>query len=88
MELSLRNKHFIFLKKMAFMTTNNNSNISLLRLREVISRTGIPRSTLYKMISTGNFPAQIKISTKSVAWSSVAIDQWIDSLIPDNNTVH
>lgn len=69
------------------MTTDKNS-ISLLRLNDVMARTGLARSSLYKLISTGEFPSQIKISAKSVAWSSKAIDQWIYSRIESNNTIH
>ena len=68
--------------------TTNNSSISLIRLKAVQSRTGLARSTVYKMISTGDFPAQIKISAKLSVWASTAIDDWIDRHIAGSNTVH
>ena len=69
------------------MTTNNNS-ISLLRIDAVKARTGLARSTLYKLIEEGKFPASIKITSRAVAWPSNVIEDWITSRIAGSNTVH
>ncbi len=51
-----------------------------LRLQEVLYRVGISRSSLYKLMETGQFPAQIKIGYSSV-WSERAITTWMDAQI-------
>ncbi len=56
--------------------------LTLLRLPEVIARTGIARSTIYRDIAAGTFPAPIRINDGGVrAWSSKEIDLWIESQI-------
>jgi predicted DNA-binding transcriptional regulator AlpA len=35
----------------------------IIRLKTVLSRTGLSRSTIYRKIVEGTFPAQLKIST-------------------------
>jgi prophage regulatory protein len=49
----------------------------ILRIRTVLTRTGLSRSTLYRKISDGSFPRQVKISEHSSGWRESAINQWI-----------
>ena len=51
----------------------------LLRLPAVIEITGLSRSTIYKLMSEGDFPAARKLTRRSVAWIAADIVQWIDS---------
>lgn len=50
----------------------------ILRLRTVIDRTGLSRSTIYRKIGDGSFPRQVKISIHGTGWRESAIKQWID----------
>ncbi len=68
------------------MTYLVNSRIALIRRKTVQERTGLARSTLYKLISTGDFPAPVKITGKAVAWPSDSIDAWISSRIAASST--
>jgi prophage regulatory protein len=55
---------------------------SLLRRAAVEAQTGLARSTLYKLIKDGTFPAPVKLTgQRAVAWSSCAVDAWIASRI-------
>ena len=54
---------------------------TLLRLPEVKHRTGISRSLIYRMMQEGYFPRNISLSSRTVAWSSADIDQWINERI-------
>jgi prophage regulatory protein len=49
----------------------------IIRLRTVLSRTGLSRSTVYRKIAEGTFPAQLKISTNGTGWHESDINQWI-----------
>lgn len=49
----------------------------ILRLPEVLLRTGLSRSTIYARISESRFPAQRKLGTKIVGWYESEIDGWI-----------
>ena len=50
---------------------------TLLRLPEVLTRTGLSRSSLYLEISRGKFPKQIAIGSRTVAWIEEEVEGWI-----------
>lgn len=49
----------------------------IIRLKTVLTRTGLSRSTLYRKIAEGTFPAQLKISVHGTGWHESAIERWI-----------
>ncbi|UCI05669.1 helix-turn-helix transcriptional regulator [Mesorhizobium sp. B1-1-8] len=51
----------------------------IIRRRTVLARTGLSRSTMYRKIAEGTFPAQIKISVNGAGWRESEINQWIDN---------
>jgi prophage regulatory protein len=57
------------------MPTDTGSRI--LRLRTVLDRTGLSRSTLYRKIERGTFPAQVRISERCIGWREADVDQWL-----------
>jgi len=52
---------------------------SFLRLSTVKARTGLSRSTLYRRISEGTFPAAIPLGGRSVGWLDSEVDEWISA---------
>jgi prophage regulatory protein len=59
----------------------------LIRLNEVIAKTGLSRSRIYQYINEGKFPANVSLGGRSVAWVESEIDKWIENTIDqrDNN---
>lgn len=57
-----------------------------LRLADVMARTGLSRSSIYLSISKGNFPKNINLSSRSVAWLESEIDAWIQTRINQRST--
>ena len=51
----------------------------VLRLRDVILRTGISRSTIYERMSRGAFPKPIRLGERAVGWRDSDIEAWIES---------
>lgn len=49
----------------------------IIRLRTVLARTGLSRSTIYRKIREGTFPAQIRISTNGAGWHESDINCWV-----------
>jgi len=49
----------------------------IIRLKTVLSRTGLSRSTIYRKINEGTFPAQIRISVNGAGWHESDINRWI-----------
>ncbi|PSV44859.1 helix-turn-helix transcriptional regulator [Photobacterium indicum] len=58
-----------------------NTPKKLITLKEVIALTGLSRSTIYKYISTREFPQQIPIGERSVRWEDGEIQSWIQRKI-------
>lgn len=54
----------------------------ILRLQAVLDRTGLTRSTLYRKISEGTFPKQIRIGARCAGWRESVINEWIDRPMP------
>ena len=47
---------------------------------EVLEITGLSKSVLYEMVARGEFPAQVRISPRRVAWHRTDIEKWLESL--------
>lgn len=52
----------------------------LVRLNTVLQRTGLSRCTIYRKMSEGSFPRQLKLSRACVGWRESELDQWIAEL--------
>lgn len=63
----------------------------IIRLKTVLDRTGLSRSTLYRKMAEGTFPRQLPISTNGAGWYESAINRWIAdprSYRADNDNAH
>jgi prophage regulatory protein len=49
----------------------------ILRIKTVLERTGLSRSTLYRKIQNGSFPKQIAISARCAGWRESAVISWM-----------
>ncbi len=49
----------------------------IVRLNTVLARTGLSRSTIYRKIAEGTFPAQIRISINGAGWRESEINRWV-----------
>lgn len=53
----------------------------ILRLDQVLDRTGLSRSTIYHYISIGAFPKQVMLgggtSGRAVGWIESEVEEWI-----------
>lgn len=52
-------------------------SMKLIRIKEVMDRTGLGRSTVYKYMNHGLFPKPIKLGTRAVAWVESEVEAWI-----------
>ncbi|PKG84372.1 hypothetical protein CXF85_08595 [Colwellia sp. 75C3] len=57
--------------------TRSKQPSDLIRIKEVISMTGLSRSSIYTYKNKGEFPSPIQLSSRSVAWVRVDVEQWI-----------
>lgn len=49
----------------------------IIRLNTVLGRTGLSRSTIYRKIAEGSFPAQIRISVNGAGWRESDLNRWV-----------
>lgn len=59
--------------------------MKFIRLAEVMAKTGLARSTVYKLISESNFPASVSLGGKSVAWVEAEVEEWMLSKITERD---
>jgi len=52
-----------------------------LRLPEVLNMTALSRSSVYRLMNAGTFPASIQLSAKSIAWVEEEVQNWIEQRI-------
>lgn len=51
----------------------------LIIMKEILTITGLGRSTIYLYMSQQRFPNSIKIGYRSVAWAEEDIQEWINN---------
>jgi prophage regulatory protein len=60
----------------------------IIRLKTVLDRTGLSRSTIYRKIAEGTFPRQVPISIHGAGWHESAVNRWVAdpaAFRPDND---
>ncbi|MEP6898695.1 MAG: AlpA family phage regulatory protein [Rhodanobacter sp.] len=51
-------------------------NVRFIRLPEVRDVTGLSRSQLYRLVQSGDFPAQVKLGASASAWIEAEVMNW------------
>ena len=69
----------------------------LIRLPEVLSRTGYGRTTIYRKMEDRSFPRSVKLGgppidpnvfdSRAIAWIEDEVEQWIESRIEERDSV-
>jgi prophage regulatory protein len=59
-----------------------------LRIEEVLKRTSLRRSTLYRRIEQGRFPKQVPLSDRCVGWRESAVERWLANPIFYKEAAH
>ena len=49
---------------------------NILRVGEVIARTGLSRVSIWRKVRAGEFPAPIELSANSIGWPESEVAQW------------
>jgi prophage regulatory protein len=55
----------------------------IIKLPQVKELTTFSSATIYRLISKGEFPKQIKLAERSSGWLRNEIDSWLESKIQD-----
>ena len=49
----------------------------ILRLPNVLDRTGLSRSTVYLRVTEGRFPRPVSLGGRAVGWIETEVEEWI-----------
>jgi len=60
----------------------------ILRLPEVMTRTGLSRSTIYLRVSQGTFPKPVNLGGRAVGWVEAEIQEWLQRQIEASRKVN
>jgi len=82
MQISLRWPFLRF--EEIFMSREQQQRI--LRMPETKARTGVPRSSIYRLLAMGEFPRPIKLGARSIGFVESEVDAWIADRIAASRT--
>ena len=51
----------------------------VLKLKEVVKKSALSKSSLYEKIKRGTFPAPIKLGERASGWIDDEVDEWIEA---------
>lgn len=57
----------------------------IIRLKEVMHKTGLARSTVYKYMAENRFPISVKLTEHCVGWLESEVEDWIAKLISNRS---
>lgn len=57
---------------------------TLIKLPEVMRRTGCGKAWIYRLIQQKRFPASVKIGSRAIAFVESEIDEWINQRIAES----
>lgn len=59
----------------------------ILKLPEVMNKTGLSRSTIYDLMAKRLFPKSVKLGERAVGWLEAEVDGWIESKIMQRSAI-
>ncbi len=59
----------------------------ILRLPNVLDRTGLSRSTVYLRVTEGRFPRPVSLGARAVGWIETEVEEWIARRIEVSRTI-
>ncbi len=69
------------------MQATKSNPTKILRMKQVVERTGICRAMVYRLQRLGQFPQSIKLSERATGWLEHDVDAWIESRISQTPAV-
>ncbi len=56
-----------------------SEHTKILRMPDLVLRTGLSRTTIYRKIKEGTFPAQLRISDHCCGWRESSLERWMEN---------
>ncbi len=61
------------------MKETTSTTDAMLRFADVTGRTGLSRTTIWRRVREGTFPAPIQLGANSIGWPEHLIIEWLES---------
>ena len=84
MQRALMRAYYIALDKTPAEVPAMYESENLLRLPDVLKRTGLSRASVYTRMKEGGFPKPVHIGPRAIAWPQSDIDEWVANIIRTN----
>lgn len=52
--------------------------MQFITLKEVLERTALSRTTMYRLMAAGKFPNKVSLGAQAVAWDKYEIEMWME----------
>ena len=62
-----------------------NNELRFIRLKEVVQKVGLSRSTIYIKMQANEFPQSVSLGANSRAWVESEIEDWMNERINNRN---
>ncbi|EGQ9206915.1 AlpA family transcriptional regulator [Vibrio cholerae] len=49
-----------------------------LKLKEVMEKTALSRSAIYRKMNDGEFPQSVSLGERAIAWVESEVDEWME----------
>ena len=49
----------------------------ILRVADAVQKTGLSRSTIYRLLEAEDFPSPIRLSKRAIGWTEAQLNEWI-----------
>ena len=66
------------------MSIDTQKPTQVLRLKEVLEKTGMARSSLYSAIQKRQFPQSISLGERAVGWLEHEVEEWIQERVKES----
>lgn len=62
--------------------------MKMIRLKDVIDKTGLSRSTIYRLVNQGDIPQPIKLTEKTSVWILSEVDEFLERKVKEYRESH
>ncbi|WP_171393453.1 AlpA family transcriptional regulator [Vibrio mediterranei] len=52
-----------------------------LKLKEVMQKTALSRSAIYRKMDEGSFPKSVSLGDRAVAWIESEVEEWMEKIL-------
>lgn len=54
-----------------------------IRLQEVMHKTALSRSAIYRKMNDGSFPKTVSLNDRAVAWDESEVEEWMEQVLSE-----